>query len=65
VQVAPNWWVFLRGFVSTDDRLNVTGLFDATVSGPQKFRFPETETDSGGDSFVWGASSGRSTLQKR
>jgi len=29
VQIAPNWWVFVRDFVSVDDRFNVTGLFDA------------------------------------
>jgi len=53
VRIAPNWWVFVRDFVSVDDRFNVTGLFDAAVSARQKSRFPETETDSGGDSFEW------------
>jgi hypothetical protein len=35
VQTAPNWWVFVRDFVSADDRLNVTDLFDAAVSAAQ------------------------------
>jgi CheR methyltransferase, SAM binding domain len=32
--------------------LNVTGVFDAAVSGPQNPVSRETETDNGGDSFV-------------
>jgi hypothetical protein len=35
VQIAPDWWVFVRGFVPADDRLNVTDLFDAAVSASQ------------------------------
>jgi hypothetical protein len=39
VQIAPNWRVFVRAFVSADDRLNVTDRFDAVVSAP-KIPFP-------------------------
>ena len=39
MQIAPNWRVFVRAFVSADDRLNVTDRFDAVVSAP-KIPFP-------------------------
>jgi hypothetical protein len=38
-------------FVSADDRLDVTGLFDAVVSAPQNPVSRKTETDIGRDSF--------------
>jgi hypothetical protein len=38
-EVIGVWRVFVRAFVSADDRLNVTDRFDAVVSAP-KIPFP-------------------------
>jgi hypothetical protein len=53
VQMARNWWVFARGFVSADDQLNVTA-FSASLSLPRKLPFPGNRDQQCGDSFEMG-----------